>query len=70
MHKTLFATVGRASPRPVCTVSDDAEDQEAQFAAAEMRERISLINGGVSPERIAFSRESGGEETKPKKGKG
>ena len=69
-HKTLFCTVGRASPRPVATVDDDAGDQEAQLTAAAQAERATLIAGGVSSQRISFHTEAGGEEAKPKKGKG
>lgn len=69
-HKTLFCTVGRATPRPVATVDDDAADQEATLAAIRDGHRLSLIAGGVSPDRISFHTEAGGEEAKPKKGKG
>jgi len=70
MHKTLLCTVGRASPRPVLTVDDDAGDQEAQLSAARMAHYAGLVAGGTSPDRISFSVETGGEGDKPKKGKG
>jgi len=69
-HKTLFVSVGRSALRPLCTVADEIADQEAQLAAVELIERQNLINGGTAPERIVLSRESGGEDAKPKKGKG
>ena len=69
-HKTLFCTVGRATPRPVATVDDEAADQEAQLAGYRDGARLSLIAGGISPDRISFHTEVGGLEEKPKKGKG
>lgn len=67
-HKTLLCTVGRATPRPVVTVDDDAADQSAQLDAARTTERASLVAGGVDPARISFTVEAGGEETRTKKG--
>lgn len=66
-HKTLFCTVGRATPRPVATVDDDAADQEARLNAARTAELAALTAGGNDPARVTFSVESGGEEPKPRK---
>lgn len=73
-HSTLYVTVGRAAPRPVCTVSHDVADYEAQLAAHELAARIELVGGGNAQDRISFSRDTveAAEESaqKPKKGKG
>lgn len=69
-HTTLYVTVGRAQPRPLCTVSDDAPDAAAQLAGAETMERVALVNGGNAPARILFSQESEEIETSAPKRKG
>jgi len=70
---TLFVSVGRASPRPLCTVSDDSPSYEATLAAMELRERMSLLNGGNDAERISFVRDDSEQPETPaakSKGKG
>jgi hypothetical protein len=62
-HTTLFCILGRASPRPICTVSDDAPDAAAQLAGAQAMEYAALVNGGNAPGRISFSQESEEIET-------
>lgn len=54
---TLFVSVGRADPRPLCSVVENSASYEAILTGAEHQERLSLLNGGTAADRIAFTRE-------------
>lgn len=57
-HTNLFVKVGRANPKPVCTVSQDSPSHDLQLDVQERRKFSELLDSGVDPERVEFSRES------------
>ena len=57
-HTNLFVKVGRANPKPVCTVSQDSPTHDLQLDVQERRKFSELLDSGVDPERVEFSRES------------
>jgi len=60
-HITLFKSVGRAAPQPVCTVDSSLPNAENILQVQQSKTLGDLIAGGVDPTRVIFTREKGGE---------
>lgn len=69
MHTTLFVRVGRAEPKPVCSVDDDSPSFESQLSAQENKTMSEIIAGGNDPARVEFSRVSSGDSAVKKGGR-
>jgi hypothetical protein len=59
-HITLFKSVGRAAPQPVCTVDTSLPNAENILTVQQSKTLGELIAGGVDPARVSFSRVSSG----------
>lgn len=57
-HTTLYMKLGRAAPKPLCTVNDAGPNAEQILIAQETRSMQEAIAGGNDPLRIEFSRET------------
>ena len=72
-HTTLFVRVGRAEPKPVCSVNNDSPSFESQLRAQENKLTSELIAGGNDIARVEFTRVASKKDVAPaaivKKGK-
>lgn len=57
-HTNLFVKVGRAAPRPLCTVDTKNPNHDLIIAAHRDQEFKSLMLGGVDHARVEFIEET------------
>jgi len=57
---TVFCKVGRADPQPLASFDAAHPNVEAACAAVESRKFAELLQSGVAPDRIVFSRDKKG----------
>lgn len=57
-HTNLFVTVGRAEPKPVCTVDEKNPDHDFLIEQATRQTFAQLVAGGNDSARISFHEET------------
>jgi len=57
-HTNLFVNVGRAKPKPICSISETSANHDLLIDQAKRQALDALLASGVAADRINFETES------------